>query len=318
MSQFSKISKTLFTEAQKNNGMISFFLVGCYPNKGGNPFHEYPLILRNMIEKYPGLNISIYLIDPEYKNGYIPQFLYNYEFNNGMYRKNNLAVMIYPYPLLDKSFSHDWDRLYELCKNVTTFNCSSIIFNFSGVNEIYFDYHPSIYFSPTDCLGNVENEIKYNPIIEIEEGIPKIFNPKDLNEIEALLNSQIDNNKINFCYWKFSDILKLVNNAYLKIYNVVTSNRDYVYDKQSRLLHKSIDHLLYRSEGKYKNIIEKIIYEWINSETQTLKIYVKNKLDEYMLTSLIIKYKEKYQEHLDEIKIGKNNSYYNIVNHFMN
>ena len=55
MSNFNKISYTLFEEARRNNGMIAMFLVGCFPNKGGNPHHEYPPVLKRLLENFPRL-----------------------------------------------------------------------------------------------------------------------------------------------------------------------------------------------------------------------------------------------------------------------
>ena len=147
MSEFKTISDTLFRLAydNKHNGMITLFLIGCYPHEGGNLHHEYPLILRNIIKKFPRLNISVYLIDPCYKSGHIPNYICDAHFEDGLYKKHNLSVMIYPYKLLNKTFSREWDRLYELCYIVAKFNCCSIIFNFAGINETRFDYHDQIH-----------------------------------------------------------------------------------------------------------------------------------------------------------------------------
>lgn len=315
MSNFNKISYTLFEEARRNNGMIAMFLVGCFPNKGGNPHHEYPPVLKRLLENFPRCNVCVYLIDPSYKSGYIPQFISNAHYNNGMYKIRNLSTMIYPYEFLNKSFSYDWDRLYELCVNVSHFNCSSIIFNFSGVNEKQFDYHPSIYFPPTNCLGDVENDIQYNPIIEFEDRKPVIFNPKNLNDIEILLKNQIDNNKLNFCYWRLSNLLSYINNTYLKIYTIVSTEKDCKLNDHN--LHKNIKHILFRTQGKYETLIEKELYRWTYTQTNSLKTYIEEKLDSYLLTILKIKYKNSYEENLIEIKIGPNNSYYQIMHNII-
>ncbi len=72
-------------EAIYNNnrdGMLVFFLIGCYPNRGGNPHHENPPILDQFKDNNtPYMTI---LIDPEYDNDYTPNYLQNPNRQKGM------------------------------------------------------------------------------------------------------------------------------------------------------------------------------------------------------------------------------------------
>lgn len=288
MSHFHYLSDAFFKSVVYNQETLTFFLIGCYPHKYGH--HEYPRIVRDTLKKYPGLNINVFLIDPSYDNGYIPNYINDAPVINNMYKKDNLSVMIYPYALIDKEYSREWNQLYQLCYNASHFKCSSIIFNFTGKNKNAFQYHPNIYISPPDCLGDVENDIQYYPVIELINNQPKIFNPEKIHDINAFLssNNQIPIDKINFCHWKKTYILETIRNTYIKILNIIKMENDAlehgelpVYKKNSRLVYESIKHIIYRSIGKYQYKIEKILDEWMDSNTNELKKYILSKLNNY-------------------------------------
>ena len=321
----TKTYKTFINELKQNkdNGMMAFFLIGCYPNIGGNKLHENPPII-DYVETSLDIPYIMFLIDPYYSDGYVPNYLQNCPKHNGIYYYGKRRVVICEDSL------KDYDYILKLCDYISYLNCASYIADFTGKNKLITSSNSSIYIAPSNCLGDVTT-IGYNPIITNKNNIIQFMKTDTIEDIyyqyKTLLKKNIPNfnKQLQFINWSIIRIINKMSKSHLNILKKVKNKDDTmysyiknkrvtpIYNKTSDIIDESIKHLLYRCQGYDIELIKLVVSKWLYSSYNSLKQY----LDEHIISIINYVIKIKY-EHLDterylgEYNISKGYTYKQI------
>ena len=336
MSNFqTKIFDRLCQEAHKNKeyGMIAFFLIGSYPHIGGNPLHENPPII-DEVEASLDIPYMLFLIDPYYDNGYVPNYLQNCPENNGVYLYRKRRVVIYRYPLEDI----EYHQILELCNLVSYVNCSSYIADFTGANRVPITDNPAIYITPSNCLGDV-TKIGYNPIIELQGNKIQFMNPYTIEQIYLENNKLRDeknkygsniltpllNRKIQFIGWCIKRLINRLTHSNLKILNKIENKNDKmlseirggkinpIYEKNIDIMNESIQHLFYRCGGRYLENVKEVVRKWKASDINSLKSFIEQDISETLIYILKIEHNEyELDDYIEDYLPRKGYTYKNI------
>ena len=332
---YTHILSKLITEAKQNkdNGMISLFLIGCYPNIGGNPLHENPPIV-DYIEKNLDIPYMMVLIDPYYDNGYIPNYLQDCPQHNGIYYYGKRRVIIYKNQLTDKEYT----SIVTLCNSLSYMNCASYIADFTGTNKHITTSNSAVYITPFNCLADV-TKIGYNPIIKIENKIIYFMKTHTMEDIyyenKKLLgkNKYVSNfnKRLQFINWSIIRIINNLSRSHLNILSKIKNKDDLmysyikkeyikpVYNKTSDIYEESIRHLLYRCQGYDLKLIKLVISKWLYSSYKSLEKYINKQILENIEYINKINYDYTKTE-LNKYLVNKDNTYkqvfYRIINDF--
>tara|TARA_Y100001970_G_scaffold292853_1_gene436168 strand:- start:1493 stop:2539 length:1047 start_codon:yes stop_codon:yes gene_type:complete len=325
-------------EARQNqeNGMITLFLIGCFPNPGGNKQHEMPPIIEDII--HLDIPYLLVLIDPEYSNGYIPSYLQGHEPVDGMYSIGKRKVIIYPSILED----HEYSQIVELSRIVSKLNCLSYIVDFSGKERDTNANNDAIYIAPSSCLADVTT-YGYRPPIIRKDNHLTFLNPQEIFEIYRVYNGLLEqkmalNNvisqelikKIAFVRWCIVRKINIYMRSYVKMLTFIDMNDVMksrikqqnirpIYKKDLDITQECIQHIKYRC-GTYDVLyVEQAIDEWMKSGFIDLKEYITTKLQNeicYIVKIIGISI-EPFQEDGNNVMIkdylpNEDNSYENI------
>ena len=342
MSQFNQcVSDKLMAEAIYNNnrdGMLVFFLIGCYPNRGGNPHHENPPILDQFKDNNtPYMTI---LIDPEYDNDYTPNYLQNSPKQEGVYTTGLRKTIIYKNSISKTEFH----QILELANLVSHLNCASFIADFTGIRRDYAAIdNPSVYITPFNCLADVST-MSYNPLFEQNaNGGYDFYNPQTIEsiyrEFKTLMNASnnnqllgLYNQKMNHIGYFMKRLISKMKCSHLKILNVidnvddqmwyVTKQRNVapVYDTNASvgLLERSIKHLYYRCQGYNLNLVKDVVRQWQKSNVSSLRDFITVDIHKMTLYAVKMIQRNDNPRLMDEYILGKNNTYKNIFDRITN
>ena len=333
---FDKLSQA--AHKNKAQGMIAFFLIGCYPHIGGNPLHENPPII-DEIEASFDIPYMLFLIDPYYDKGYVPNYLQNYPENNGVYHCGKRRVVIYRYPLEDA----EYHQILDLCNLVSYVNCASYIADFTGANRVPITDNPTIYITPSNCLADV-TEIGFNPVIELRDNKIQFMNPYTIEQIyhennklrdeknkygSNILSSQL-NRKIQFIGWCIKRLINRLTHSSLKILNKIENKNDKmlsvirgnrispIYEKNVDIMGESIHHLFYRCGGRYLEYVKEVVNRWEASDINSLKSFVEQDISAILIYILKIEHNEyELDEYVEDYLPRKGYTYKNIFDRIM-
>lgn len=341
MNEFQiRISDTLYKEAalhKDDGGMLAFFLIGCYPNIGGNAQHEDLPIIRQ-IEHDTDLPLMIFLIDGNYDDGYKPPYLPNIQAKKGVYRQGRRRVVIYDKNLND----HEFYQILEVANFVSHLNCATYVASFTGKDLDTETMNKAVYIAPSNCLGDV-SEIGYNPIIQIDQGKPYFYNPQNIKDIYQeyeLLYESYNNNicdqlqnelqkKMQFLDFNIKRILTVLKRGHIRAYHHINNTNDTMrsvvrggvispcYQQNIDITEESIRHLYYRCQGYDLYLIKNLVERWLKSNIACLVSFLEQDIERMLLFIFKITYREQKQLEENKLRHCDDYSYSNMITHFM-
>ncbi len=177
------------------------------------------------------------------------------------------------------------------------------IYNPLEFGELLSDYHTWSKIMDTSTMSIKRNIIKTNSNINI------IFNK--LRFVTCILSKYISELEYTYCH-----ILKIINlpkdiNTYPFLKNGYTLSNPYIDNVTNYIT------LLCKESNKI-NLIKNILYEWKQSGTEYLDIFIRNRLQHYFYVILKLKYKEKTNDYKKEIEFSNARECKNIINKLSN
>lgn len=304
----------------REKGSLIVYLIGSYPNIGGNPDHEYPYFLRHL----ENIDVLVFLIDPCYGYNYPPQFINNIsdiqKINNMEYKLRRITFKVCNFYVTN----YTWQQMVDISHILKRFNSIAIIMDFTGSVSRNIEINNSnyLYITKPDCLAKMDDYL-HNPIIETNHKIT-IYNPfiiQDLlNEFQIQkkvieMNSNSSNvtsyRKINIIYREMYRRLDKINEIYIPIISYIGVPNDRLrfncdiqpqYYKSSQYYQDSKSHLLYRMGNYFKYDLIIILDNWSKSDYEYLQDYLRNCIYNLHYQALLIKYNlNDVDSHIDEI-----------------
>ena len=272
----------LFYDVKNNNNNMYVFLIGCYPSY--SIYHEMPPFINNYNNEY---NITLILIDPLYENTEnlnVCNTIFKKEINKDYYTSDN-NLKLYLYNNLINNY--DYGRILCFTDFCSINNIISFIFEYTSkirYNYKTFQYIDSVsktWISYSNCLADMD-EKKNNPVIENNNVYDVSIFSNLYNEYE--INSNINSEKSNKrCEYILSNIIQFLDDL-----EILLSMRSYVklklqynngnkielnYNKNENWENDK-NYLLYRLNGYFNNIHEKILEYFEKSNYNDLLSYI--------------------------------------------
>ena len=302
---FIKNLNTFFENQSTENNTITIYwvLIGCTISRDTIEYrHEYPPIIEELFEKSNyvynqesniTINQHILKIDPRYENEK-PKYPRNINDDYYMLKNDNTNNKLLIYKI-DRYLSNvDYNSiLLTYISKFKKFNTLLGIMDFTSRDwtPISKEYSNKIWIGPSDCLANVDSFL-YKPIIEVNDNKYEWKYLQNYEYNQLYLNDKYSYEHICslICYGKWFHIEKYMYLyiEILKILNIsndaIQRNNDVVikpdYFKNSKLLDKSIDHLMYRLKYiKYYDDLDIIIQDWKETNIVSLLDYIITQLD---------------------------------------
>lgn len=285
---------------------LFIFGIGTYPHRPESNHENTKFYMR--YKNDPRFDVYRILIDPDYKN---QELSLDYD--------DKTIIM-------SESVEYrEYYMILDFCNFASKFNCLSVIMEFTSIQRnTQFINLEKVYVTPSNCLANSET-IAYNPIIIENDNSLSFYTPSNTNLYIELqyLTSNIKNNicmeKIEYMtYIIILNFLK-INMIYRKMLCFMNVEEDFEmgFSKNHENFERSIQQLLYRMGGYYKNDAKKIIEQFKDNVSNDLRIYINDIIYNIFIDCL---YLEKngaiIENNLENIKFNNDNELKNLIDYY--
>ena len=311
---------------------------------------EYLPIIHKLKYLYPNTKIFVGCVDPCYSKKIninkenIGLITLKRSIYNG-FTDRNVSFFI----ISDKFTKDNYDDFIFLINKVETNGGVTLLFDFTNKNKELLYSLSSNYFFIVSCKW-AEDLSKgcYQPVItrNIQTKKFNIYNPSEFGELLSdyhawskiietapmsikrniiKINSDIHKiyNKLRFVTCILSKYISELEYTYYIILKKIHIEPDiytYPFLKDGYMLSNPdidtlITYLILLCENSNKiNLIKNILYEWKQSGTESLDIFIKNRIKHYFNVILKIKYKENTEKYYNEIIFNNAIECKNIIN----
>lgn len=271
MKLYKLLHDQLFNLAQNTNPSLFIFGIGTYPNSPKSN-HEDSLIYKTQCNKIDTYRI---LIDPIYKND-----LYHdkdtFKINESIDERN-------------------YYLLIDFCNFIADFNCVSIIMEFTGLyRNTIFSNPKFVHITPTYCFGDTTT-IAFNPIIEINASKIQFYKPKLHDNLYMELENISFEDNVNIKkleYIRYLIVLNFlkINKIYRYLLNFMNIKEEFEtgYYKTHVNLERSLNKLIYRISGYYKNDAIEVIEDFKKSDYNDLEHFLKDIINNILIDCLYL------------------------------